>query len=326
MTPRGVLVAVAALVLLAAPASAGTESTGGRCAPGRVHSVVRGKHRCTPRPPVTVQVLAVDDFHGALRPPAGPDGSVVTEVVGGAPVAVDAGGAEYLSTWLKVLRLQHPGRTLFVSVGDLFGDQAPRTVEAFNVMHLDYAGFGESGTAAGELLVLQGAATFGFLAASPALGRITFPPYAVATVGGVRIGVIAATGSPGEAQAVNRYVAELRRLGVHAVVVLLDAGAVQTGAQPTINTCRTPVGPALGIVHALDFDVDVVLPAQTHEAFVCTVDNVLVTSAASHGRVVTQVTLAVDRVTGHVRAKSARNVAVTRNAGKDPEISALLAP
>lgn len=63
------------------------------------------------QPLVEVQLLALNDFHGALEPPTGSGGRVQTGVdaTGGA-VTVDAAGAEYLATQLAALA-EAQGRT-----------------------------------------------------------------------------------------------------------------------------------------------------------------------------------------------------------------------
>ena len=76
----------------------------------------------TPRPPrpddprartTEVQVLALNDFHGQLRPP-----DAVSS--GGRIGATPAGGAEYLASYVRDLRATNPN-TMFVSAGDLIG-------------------------------------------------------------------------------------------------------------------------------------------------------------------------------------------------------------
>ena len=53
-----------------------------------------------------VQLLAINDFHGNLEPPAGSSGRISDRRLDGA--TVDAGGAEYLATHIKNLRAQQP--------------------------------------------------------------------------------------------------------------------------------------------------------------------------------------------------------------------------
>jgi 5'-nucleotidase len=83
--------------------------------------------------PVVVQILAINDFHGNLAPPAGTNGIVVaaaddpiaalpgTKPIADAGIAlVPAGGAAFLATHVAQLRAANPA-TVVVSAGDLTG-------------------------------------------------------------------------------------------------------------------------------------------------------------------------------------------------------------
>ena len=69
--------------------------------------------------PVELRILAINDFHGNLRPPPGGirigDPEDKTK-----KVMVAAGGAEYMATLVKQLREGHKN-TIFVAAGDLIG-------------------------------------------------------------------------------------------------------------------------------------------------------------------------------------------------------------
>src|SRR5437870_12233718 len=75
-------------------------------------------HAQTPTP-VDLRILAINDFHGNLRPPPGgirvadPDDKTKT-------VTVPAGGAEQMATLVKQLREGHPNN-IFVTPADLTG-------------------------------------------------------------------------------------------------------------------------------------------------------------------------------------------------------------
>ena len=60
---------------------------------------------------VPIQILAVNDFHGALMPPG---------TIGTPTGNVNAGGAEYLATWIKTMKADNP-KTVVVSAGDMIG-------------------------------------------------------------------------------------------------------------------------------------------------------------------------------------------------------------
>ena len=86
-----------------------------------------------PAPLVHVQILAINDFHGHLLPPAGTNGLVlapasdpIASLPGAKPIGdagavlVPAGGSAYLAAHIAELRAQNPN-TFVVSAGDLTG-------------------------------------------------------------------------------------------------------------------------------------------------------------------------------------------------------------
>ncbi len=178
-----------------------------------------------------IQILGLNDFHGALEPPAGSGGRI-----GGSEAAGNAGGAEYLATHVRTLRATNPN-TLFVSAGDLIGATPllsalfhdEPTIEAFNLMKLDYNGVGnhEFDEGIDELLRMQygknrrgipyrtlptiqgchpvdgcrdgdgfDGAKFDFLAANvkyKSNGETIFPPYKIHSFPGVKVAIIGMT-------------------------------------------------------------------------------------------------------------------------------------
>jgi len=107
-----------------------------------------------------LQLLAINDFHGNLEPPSGSSGRIAVS-----PTAtVDAGGAEYLATHLKMLEQRNPN-TLVVGAGDLIGASPllsglfhdEPTIEAMNAMGMDVTGVGnhEFDEGVDELLRMQ---------------------------------------------------------------------------------------------------------------------------------------------------------------------------
>ncbi|ADB75993.1 bifunctional metallophosphatase/5'-nucleotidase [Geodermatophilus obscurus] len=178
--------------------------------------------------PVDVQLLALNDFHGALEPPSGSGGRVQTGPDpdgGGAATAptVDAGGAEYLDTQLAALaEEQRKDNTITVAAGDLIGASPllsaafhdEPTIEALGLAGLDYASVGnhEFDEGSAELLRIQDGgchpvdgcvdgtpyegAAFQYLSANAFVtetGEPLLPPYAVHRVQGVEIGFIGMT-------------------------------------------------------------------------------------------------------------------------------------
>lgn len=177
-----------------------------------------------------------------------------------------------------------------------------------------------------------------------ASGQPVLPPWVVREVGGVRIGVVgvvrddlATKVSPARlaglavrpvAGSVNRAVAELRALGVRAVVVLLHRG----GRQAPYPGDTRPGAPAPGgaiapIVAELDGEVDVVVSGDEHQftnALLPAADGrpVLVTQALEVGRAFAQIDLEVDPRGGDVVAKRA---AIRPVPAAEPEVAALVA-
>jgi len=124
-----------------------------------------------------------------------------------------------------------------------------------------------------------------------------------------------------EADTVNALVPELKAKGVKTIVVLIHEGGAQTG---TYNQCAGISGAIVDIVNRLDPEVDAVISGHTHNAYNCTINGKLVTSAASFGRLVTDVDLTIDRTTGQVVTMSANNNIVTRDVPKAADLTALL--
>ena len=109
-----------------------------------------------------IQILGLNDFHGQLEvvnPIASSGGRIgalqgtfpnQTCTPGGTPNCIPAGGVEYLATHVRDLRAQNPNNTVFVSAGDLIGATPllsalfhdEPTIEAMNLMDLDYNGVG----------------------------------------------------------------------------------------------------------------------------------------------------------------------------------------
>ena len=209
-----------------------------------------------------VQILSLNDFHGALEPPTGSAGRL------GPSGTPEFGGAEYLATYVRGLRADNPN-TIFASAGDLIGATPltsalfhdEPTIEAFNAMGLDYNGVGnhEFDEGVDELLRMQNGgchpvdgcqdgdgftgADFEFLAANvkyKSSGDTIFPPYDVREYKGVKVGVVGMTleGTPqivtpagistvnffDEADSVNALVPVLKEQGVETIVVLLHEG------------------------------------------------------------------------------------------------------
>ena len=193
-------------------------------------------------------------------------------------------------------------------------------------------------------------AGFPFLAANVVdtiTGQPILPPYLIKNVGSVKVGFIGMTlegtadivsqaGIAGvdfldEAETANRYTEELQARGVESIVVLLHEGGTQarelTPQNSLFNDCNNLTGPIVPIVNAFDDAIDVVVSGHTHQAYNCqgskAIDGKLVTSAASFGRVVTDLRLTLDKRTKDVLVARADNVVVTRDSA-DPELQQLV--
>jgi 5'-nucleotidase len=312
---------------------------------------------------VDVQLLAINDFHGNLQPPAGSSGRINNHGVN-----VDAGGVEYLATHVKSLEATMPaGRTAVVSAGDLVGASPlisalfhdEPTIEAMNLLGLDVNAVGnhefDEGTA--ELKRLRGGgchpvdgcqdgdpyagSDFPFLAAnvvSQKSGNTLFPGVKVMNLGKEKVGFIGMTleGTPlivtpsgvagydflDEADTANFYAAQLQARGVQSIVVLVHEGGFPTGF---FDECPGISGPIVDIVNRMDPSIDVVVSGHTHQAYDCEINDKLVTSASSFGRLVTDIDLTIDRTTHDIVSAEANNVIVTRTVARDTAETALIA-
>ena len=349
--PLLALLAVSATLALLAPAAAAKPPAGG---PAEQNAQT-----------TKIQLLGLNDFHGQLEPPAGSGGRI-----GGSEAAGNAGGVEYLATHLRNLEATNPN-TLFVTAGDnigatpllsaLFHDEP--TIEALNLMGLDYAAVGnhEFDEGVDELLRMQGGgchpvdgcqdgdgfagADFQYLAANVTYkdsGETILPAYSIEHFNGVKVAIIGMTleGTPSvvspsaiatvnfadEAATVNALVPQLKRQGVETIVVLLHEGGSTTGGltPTTINQCNNPTGALPGIAAALDDEVDVMVTGHTNWAVNCVIDGKIVTGAASAGRLVTDIDLTISRATKDVVSATVNNVIVTRTVAKAPDLTALV--
>lgn len=170
--------------------------------------------------------------------------------------------------------------------------------------------------------------------------RPLLPAFTVREIGGVRIGFIGLIlhGAPGvilpnsirgltflpEPEAANAAAGALRAQGVRAIVVLMHEGGRQQGGAD-INGCVNMAPSFATLIGRMSDDIDVVVSGHSHNSYNCTIDGKLVTSAASAGRLLTDIDLRVRRSDGSVVAKSARNIVVTRDVPKDSTETALLA-
>jgi 5'-nucleotidase len=300
--------------------------------------------------PVNLRILAINDFHGNLRPPPGGirifDSDDKTK-----KITVPAGGAEHMATLVGQLRAGK-NNTIFVAAGDLIGASPflsamfhdEPTIESLSMMGLELASVGnhEFDEGKDELLRMQNGgchpidgcqgphpfagAKFRYLAASTieqSTGKAIFPPYEIKQFDGIPIAFIGLTlkgtanlvSPPGVAGLEFRDEAET----VNALVPELKARGVEAiivliheGGFPTgdYNECPGISGPIVDIVKKFDKAVDVVVSGHTHQAYVCEIDGRLVTSGDKYGTIVTTIDLKLDPATHDVISARADNVIV----------------
>ena len=305
---------------------------------------------------VEVQILAVNDFHGNLVPPSGSSGRIGTVNAGGAEyLATHINNLRATNPNTVVVSAGDMiGASPLLSA--LFHDEP--TIETFNLIGLDFNAVGNHEFDEGiyELIRMQeggchpvdgcldgdgfDGASFRYLAANVTWkknGKTVFPAYRIRAFKGVQVAFIGMTleGTPSivtpsgismldfndEADTVNALIPELKQKGIEAVVVLIHEGGFPTGGY---NDCPGISGPIVDIVNRLEDEVDLVISGHTHQAYNCVIDGIPVTSAASFGRVVTDIDLTLDRSTGDVIAASVNNNIVTRDVPKDNFITALI--
>jgi 5'-nucleotidase len=300
--------------------------------------------------PVELRILAINDFHGNLRPPAG--GIAITDPADQTKkIAVPAGGAEHMATLVKQLRAQ-AGNTVFVAAGDLIGASPflsamfhdEPTIESLSLMGLEIAAVGnhEFDEGKDELKRMQNGgchpadgcqgphpftgAKFHYLAASTietASGNSLFPPYVIPEFGGIPVAFIGLTlkGTPEIVSPAATAGLEFRDEAetVNALVPELKARGVEAivvliheGGVPTgdYNECPGISGPIVDIVRKFDRAIDVVITGHTHRAYVCDIDGRLVTSGDKYGTLVTAIDLKLDPASRDVISARADNVIV----------------
>ena len=300
--------------------------------------------------PVDLRILAINDFHGYLRP--SPGGIAITDPEDKTKkITVAAGGAEHMATLVGQLRDGHRN-TIFVAAGDLIGASPflsamfhdEPTIEALSMMGLALSSVGnhEFDEGKDELLRMQNGgchpvdkcqgphpftgAKFRYLAASTIekrTGKPVLPAYEIRAFDGIPVAFIGLTlkGTPGLVSPVGVADLEFRDEAetVNALIPELKARGVEAivvliheGGLPTgdYNECPDISGPIVDIVKKFDKAVDVVVTGHTHRAYVCEIDGRLVTSADKYGTLVTAIDLKLDPVTRDVISAKADNTIV----------------
>jgi 5'-nucleotidase len=277
---------------------------------------------------VQIQLLGVNDFHGHLEPPE-----------------PDLGGAAWLGAWLHRAAASREDRTIRVHAGDMVGasplisshwHDLP-TIEATNLMHFDVGTLGnhEFDEGGAEMMRLVHHARYPYLAAntvSRETGEPILPPYRVLERAGVKIGFIGVTTTDTPffllsqwarqyrwldiSDTVNRYVPELQRQGVQAIVVLAHAGAFQDG--------DSAAGQIVDEARQMDPAVDVIVAGHTHSRLDTEVDGKLIVQSLSYGVAFERVQMTIDRKTDDVVSKSAEVLPTRHSIKPDPDLLGLV--
>src|SRR3954469_23520486 len=242
--------------------------------------------------PVDLRILAINDFHGYLKPFAGgiriDDPTDATK-----KITVPAGGAEHMATLVKELR-EGRKHSIFVATGDLIGASPflsalfhdEPTIESLSMMGLEVASVGnhEFDEGKDELLRMQNGgchpvdgcqgphpfkgAAFHYLAASTfekSTGRTVLPAYEIRTFEGIPVAFIGLTlkGTPNIISPESAAGLEFRdeAATVNALVPELKARGVEAivvliheGGLPTGDYNEYPgiSGPIVDIVKKFD--------------------------------------------------------------------------
>jgi 5'-nucleotidase len=297
--------------------------------------------------PVDLRILAINDFHGYLRP--FPGGITIADPEDKTKkITVAAGGAEHMATLVRELR-EGRKNTIFVAAGDLIGASPflsalfhdEPTIEALSMMGLNISSVGnhEFDEGKDELLRMQNGgchptdkcrgpqpftgAKFRYLAASTfekATGKTVFPAYEIREFDGIPVAFIGLTlkGTPGLVSPIGIAGLEFRDEAetVNALIPELKARGVEAivvliheGGLPTgdYNECPGISGPIVDIVQKFDKAVDVVVTGHTHRAYVCELEGKLVTSGDKYGTLVTAIDLKLDPATRDIISAKANN-------------------
>ena len=294
--PVSLILILTLLLAMPLPVAAGQLTTA--AGPG-----MRGKP-----PSVDVQLLAVNDFHGALDP------SLSKPNADDPTTWYYRGGAEYLANFVNTAAADNPN-TVKISDGDMIGASPllsalfhdEPTVMAFNLMGFNLSSTGNHEFDEGwtELLRMQNGgchpvdgcnpevppftgATFEYLSANVIrldTGETLFPAVAVKEFNGVKVGfigvalestpeIVVPIGVEGlefqaEVSTINHYVKVLKDTqGIKAIVVLLHDGAATT---PGYNGCN-PTDPFYtNLVMKIDPEVDALITGHTHNAYNCSI-------------------------------------------------------
>lgn len=294
--------------------------------------------------PINVQLLGLNDIHGQLDTTT----KVGTEL---------AGNMKYTAAAMRQREATNPNTLLVNAgdmiggsplISALFQDEP--TVEILNAMHFSVGTLGnhefDEGIAELQRMMHGGdhpkgtpgysGMNFPVVAANAydkSTGKLITEPYTIKEIGGKKIGfigvitqetpyMIVTKGNENlqitdETVAINKYVPELKKQGVKAIVVLAH--------NPTTQTGDTDLYDASKIAEKVDDEVDVIFAAHNHVGVNKVVDNKLIVQAYSYGSAFSDVDLKLDPITGDIIDKKAEIVTVyQKDYTPDLEISAIM--
>jgi 5'-nucleotidase len=260
-------------------------------------------------PPVDLQLLAVNDFHGQLEPSTSSSGSVLPGFG-----SERFGGVEFLATQIEQLEAAAPGESLTVAAGDLIGASPllsaafhdEPTIEAFNAIGMDFASVGnhEFDEGPAELLRIQDGgchptdgcsdpanpyegADFQYLSANAfrtATGQPLLPPYGTTEVGGITVGFIGLTleGTPSvvtpSGVAGLQFADEAETANRYAkelrkqgvqTIIVLMHEGGTQTGATSVDGCNALTGAITQIVPQMHPSIDAVISGHTHQAYNC---------------------------------------------------------
>ncbi len=295
--------------------------------------------------PLNMKILAVNDFHGQLS-------------TGRKVANKDAGGAAVLAAYLNQRRAQVP-YSLTVHAGDMIGAsplvsallQDQPTMEFLNEVGFDVGTPGnhefDEGLAELKRLIEGGAhptagnwggTKFPYIVSNvidTKSGKTIFPPSLIKNVAGARIGFVGAvlkntpevvvpSGVAGlefrdEAESINVAVADLKKQGVKAIVVLIHQGGTQNQQTGQLT------GPIVDIANRLDDEVDIIASGHFHQFTNTVVDGKLITQAFSYSTAFADIDITIDRAKRDIVSKKAEIVTTfAEGITPDPKIATMV--
>jgi 5'-nucleotidase len=300
---------------------------------------------------IKVQLLGVNDLHGQL------DYKEFIDKDGDGTKETPIGGIAYLASYLKAAEaenpntlLVHPGDMVGGSplISSAFQDEP--TIEILEAMGFDVGTLGnhefDEGIAELKRMVNGGehakgtkgydGMNFPMISANvydKSTNQLLFAPYTIKEVGGAKIGfigvttqetpyMIVQTGNENlkitdEAEAINKYAAELKGKGVQAIVVLAH--------NPTNQDNNNTDFDAGAIAEKVDDAVDVIFAAHNHVGINKTVDGKLIVQAKAYAKAFSDVDIEIDPTTGDIVKKEGKYVDVYQDVHQeDAAVKAIL--